>query len=96
MNLAKCFGVVAMVLGIALEDGSVQSGSSTVLNLELGYKRGNYDVRLDVLNLLDSDDDDITYWYASRLPGEPAGGVEDYHFHPIEPRDVRVYVGWKF
>jgi hypothetical protein len=35
-------------------------------------------------------------WYASRLPGEPAGGVEDYHFHPIEPRNARLYLGYKF
>ena len=51
---------------------------------------------MDVLNAFDSDDDDITYWYASRLPGEPPEGVEDYHFHPIEPRNVRAYLGWKF
>ena len=47
-------------------------------------------MRVDVLNLLDSDDDDITYFYASRLAGEPAEGVEDLHFHPIEPRTVRA------
>ena len=66
------------------------------MNLEVGYKRGNFDFRVDVLNLLDSGDDDITYWYASRLPGEAAEGVEDYHFHPIEPRNLRVYLGWNF
>jgi hypothetical protein len=49
-----------------------------------------------VLNLFDSKDDDIAYWYASRLPGEPAAGVDDYHFHPIEPRDLRAYFTWKF
>jgi hypothetical protein len=79
-----------------IEDGSIESGSSTVVNLEAGYKRGRLDFRVDVLNAFDSHDDDITYWYASRLPGEPPGGVEDYHFHPIEPRNVRAYLGWKF
>jgi hypothetical protein len=53
-------------------------------------------VRIDVLNLLDSEDDEITYFYASRLPGEPAEGVEDLHFHPIEPRTARVHASWKF
>jgi hypothetical protein len=24
------------------------------------------------------------------LPGEPAAGVSDIHFHPIEPRSLRV------
>jgi hypothetical protein len=79
-----------------IEDGSIESDSSTAVNLSLGYKRDRLDLRLDILNAFDSDDDDITYWYASRLEGEPDEGVEDYHFHPLEPRTVRGYVGWKF
>ena len=79
-----------------LEDASVMSRSSAVVNLEAGYKSRSFDFRFDVLNLFDSKDDDITYWYASRLPGEPAAGIDDYHFHPIEPRDVRAYFTWKF
>jgi hypothetical protein len=46
--------------------------------------------RLDVFNVLDSADDDIAYYYASRLPDEPVQGVEDIHFHPLEPRTVRA------
>ena len=23
-------------------------------------------------------------------------GVEDFHFHLLEPRNVRVYLSWKF
>jgi len=87
---ARYFGPRPLV-----EDGSVESESSTVVNLSLGVERPRYEVRLDVLNALDSRDDDITYFYASRLPGEPAGGVEDVHFHPIEPRTARLYVAWK-
>ncbi len=34
----------------------------------------------------------IDYFYASRLPGEPAAGVPDRHFHPVEPLAVRVTV----
>jgi hypothetical protein len=78
-----------------IEDGSLRSSSSTVVNLGLGLRRGPVDVRVDVLNALDSDDD-ITYFYASRLPGEPAEGVDDLHFHPIEPRTVRAQATWKF
>ena len=77
-----------------VEDGSVRSSDSTVWNMGLGYRAGNFDFRLDVLNLFDSEDDDITYFYESRLPGEPAGGFEDIHFHPIEPRTIRFYVTW--
>jgi hypothetical protein len=50
----------------------------------------NLEFRADVFNLFDSNDDDISYFYASRLPGEPAEGIEDIHFHPLEPRTVRV------
>lgn len=35
-------------------------------------------------------DPDISYFYASRLPGNPMNGVEDRHIHPVEPRQVRV------
>jgi hypothetical protein len=24
------------------------------------------------------------------LPGEPGGGVDDFHFHPVLPRSARV------
>ncbi len=76
------------------EDGSVRSDSSTVVNLALGYRIGSLDFRLEALNLLDSSDDDITYFYESRLPGEPTGGVGDVHFHPMEPRAFRAHVTW--
>lgn len=41
-------------------------------------------------NLLNSDVSDIDYFYRSRLPGEPLGGVDDVHFHPSLPRTARV------
>lgn len=36
---------------------------------------------------------DIQYYYTSRLSGDPPG-VNDIHFHPVEPRQVRVSVDW--
>jgi hypothetical protein len=59
------------------------------VNLGGAWRRGPFEVRLDVFNVFDSDDDDITYFYGSRLAGEPSEGVEDVHFHPMEPRTVR-------
>jgi len=53
-------------------------------------------VTLEVLNALDSDDHDIDYFYASRLPGEPEDGIEDLHYHPVEPRNVRLTVSLKY
>ena len=48
-----------------------------------------------VLNLLDRESDDIAYWFESQLPHEPAG-VEDIHFHPANPRAIRVLLKYKF
>ncbi len=75
-----------------IEDGSVESNDSLLVNAGVGYRMRNLEFRLDVFNLLDSDDDDIAYYYESRLPGETAEGVADVHFHPLEPRTVRASV----
>lgn len=74
-----------------VEDDSVRSDPSTVVNLLLGYERTQWALQLEVLNLLDSDDHDIDYLYESRLASEPRGmGTEDLHFHVIEPRALRA------
>ena len=52
-------------------------------------------VSLAAYNLFDSDDNDITYFYESQLPGEGAP-VEDRHFHPVEPRTLRLTVETRF
>ena len=49
--------------------------------------------RANILNLADSNDHDIAYFYESRLATEPVGsGTADIHFHVIEPRTVRLTV----
>lgn len=73
-----------------IEDGSVRSRPTTLVNLGAYYARGRLRIGADMLNLFDANDADISYFYASRLPGEPGGGVEDRHIHPVEPRQVRV------
>jgi outer membrane receptor protein involved in Fe transport len=79
-----------------VEDGSVRSESSTVLSMLLGYRRESLDFRIEVLNLLDVEDQDIAYFYTSRLTGEPVDGVDDVHLHPMEPRTVRASITWNF
>jgi len=79
-----------------IEDDSVEADGSTLVNLRIGREWGHFGVYLDVLNALDSDDHDVDYFYASRLPGEPAGGIEDIHFHAFQPRSVRVSVQHRF
>jgi len=79
-----------------IEDDSVRSDANTLVNLEVGYTYKRFLAQVDVLNLLNSKDHDIDYFYTSRLPGEPAEGVADIHFHPIEPRTVQVSLTYKF
>jgi hypothetical protein len=79
-----------------IEDNSVRSKSTTLVNLEAGYTYKNLRAQVDVLNLFDSHRHDIDYLYVSRLPGEPAEGVADVHFHPVEPRTVRFYLTYRF
>jgi hypothetical protein len=79
-----------------IEDNSVRSRSTTLVNLEAGYKYKSLTAQLAVLNLLNSKDHEIDYFYVSRLPGEPIEGVADVHFHPVEPRTVRLYLTYRF
>ncbi len=73
-----------------IEDGSIKSNSTTVFNLQATYQvNPKTRIRFDVFNLFNANANDITYYYASRLPGEPAEGVNDYNSHPMESRTVR-------
>jgi hypothetical protein len=74
-----------------VEDQSLRSKATSLVNLEAGY-RFTKDVRIavDVFNVLNTKHSDIDYFYRSRLPGEPSGGIDDIHFHPTLPRTARV------
>jgi len=71
-------------------DGGANAGSSTLFNARVAKAFNSWTISADILNLLDSDDHDVEYYYASRLQGEPAEGIDDHHFHVFEPRTVRV------
>jgi len=72
------------------EDDREQADSSTLANLALSWLSGRWQVQVDVLNLFDSSDHDIDYFYASRLPGETSAGVADRHYKVFEPRQLRA------
>ena len=78
-----------------IEDASVESNGSTLVNLRAGRHWRRWSATLDLFNALDSDDHDIDYYYASRLPGEDAG-VDDIHFHAFEPRSLRLSLQYRF
>ncbi|WP_245727624.1 TonB-dependent receptor [Nitrosovibrio tenuis] len=74
-----------------VEDNRVQSDNTVTLNGQFGIKVGKkLQVVLQGFNLLNTKAHAIDYFYTSRLPGEPASGVADKHFHPIESRSFRV------
>ncbi|MEX0737719.1 MAG: TonB-dependent receptor [Pseudohongiella sp.] len=73
-----------------------RSESTFLMNAQTTYNfTPNLSLTLELLNVLDSDDRDITYFYESQLPGE-ASPVEDIHFHPVEPRSVRMSIQARF
>ena len=80
-----------------IEDNSVRSESSTLVNAQIGYGLGpGIRLALDIFNVLNARVSDVDYFYASRLPGEPASGVNDVHTHPAEPRSARLSVLYSF
>jgi hypothetical protein len=93
-NLRRTFGSVRLrYFGPRplVEDDTVRSKATSLVNLDAGYQLKRH-VRLTaaVFNAFDSKVSDIDYFFASRLPGEPLGGVEDIHFHPAVPRTTRL------
>jgi len=80
-----------------IEDDSVRSQSSLIFNARAGYRFDNgLKLQLDVLNLFNARTNQIEYYYLSRLPGEPIGGVADRHVHPAEPLAVRLTLAGRF
>jgi hypothetical protein len=74
-----------------IENNSLRAGASNLVNAEVGYEfRAGTRIQLTVLNAFNARVDDIQYAYASRLKGETTDGVDDVHFHPAEPRQLRL------
>jgi outer membrane receptor protein involved in Fe transport len=84
-----------------LEDGSQSSGETILVSTRIGYElTDTWSVSAEIFNLLDRDDHEIDYFYASRLQTEPAGpddgGFDDDHFHPVDPISVRGVLTARF
>ena len=73
-----------------IEDNSVESKSTTIVNGQVGYQFSDrFRLTLDAYNLFDAEVSDIDYFFESRLRDEPEP-VEDIHFHAAIPRSARV------
>jgi TonB dependent receptor/TonB-dependent Receptor Plug Domain len=95
------------------EDNAFRSPATSIFNGRIGYRDANgWRIQLDVLNLLNTKANQITYAYGSLLKTDslynlcfpaqiaPAAvcqnGVMDYVLHPVEPLTVRVTVAGTF
>lgn len=73
-----------------LANNSVQSASTLLWNGRVGYKvDSKLRLAADILNLFNRKASDIDYFYQSQLRGEAAPSG-DLHFHPVEPRSLRL------
>lgn len=73
-----------------IEDDSVRSKASVTLNGRVGYQLAkDLQLELEAFNLTNRRASAIDYFYESQLAGETAP-VADVHFHPIEPRSLRL------
>ena len=81
---ARHFGDASLV-----EDNSVTQDATTIINAGLSYRWPKLELGLEILNLLDSDGDDIAYFFESQLQGE-LEPVADVHFHPVLARTFRL------
>ena len=92
----RYFGPRALV-----EDDSVRSEGTILLSTRVGYEfNETWTLSAEVFNLLNRDDDEIAYYYPSRLASEAAGpdegGYNDFHVHPVYPISFRVALTARF
>lgn len=74
-----------------IEDNSVRDKGSTVVNTRAAWKGKQIELYGEVLNIFDSRDKDIAYFYESYLPTFDANGpVEGRLSRVVEPRTLRL------
>ena len=80
-----------------IEDNSVRDGGSTVFNFRAARKIGRFQVYGELLNILNSRDKDIVYFYESYIPSfDQDGPVEGRLSRVVEPRTLRLGVRAEF
>ena len=95
------------------EDNAFRSPATSIFNGRVGYQADNgWSIQLDVLNLLNTKANQITYAYGSLIKTDSLynlcfpvqlaptavcqNGVMDYVLHPIEPFAVRLTLAGAF
>jgi outer membrane receptor protein involved in Fe transport len=79
-----------------IEDNSMRIKGSTIVNLRAARKFENVEIHGDVLNILNSRDKDIGYFYESYVPSFDSAPLEGRLSRVVEPRTVRVGATYRF
>jgi hypothetical protein len=79
------------------DDNSVRDKGSTILNARGAWKGRRIEIYGEVLNMLDSRDKDIAYFYESYIPAfDTNGPVDGRMSRVIEPRTFRIGARYTF
>ncbi len=74
-----------------IEDNSVRDSGSTVVNVRAARKIGRFQIYGELLNILNSRDKDIAYYYESYSPAfDTAGPIDGRLSRVVEPRTLRL------
>jgi outer membrane receptor protein involved in Fe transport len=79
-----------------IEDNSVRDSGSTVVNMRGARKFGGLEIYGELLNLFDSRDKDMAYFYESYLPAIDAAPTQGRISRVVEPRTLRVGAKFSF
>jgi outer membrane receptor protein involved in Fe transport len=81
---------------IADDFGHHTARGYTIFNATTRYRHKNFEAFLTVENLTNTDWREAQFFFTSRLPGEPAAGVDDIHFTPGTPRSFFGGIAFHF
>jgi hypothetical protein len=79
-----------------VEDNSIREEGSTIVNARAAWKPGKWELYAEILNIFDSRDEDIAYFYESYLPAIDAAPVAGRLSRVVEPLTVRIGAKFKF
>jgi hypothetical protein len=80
----------------AVEDRSVRLSGYGIVDFGLRYRRGPFEIQLTLENVTNRSWRQSEFYYTSRLPFEPADGVDDFHFTPGNPRNLQIGMRWYY
>jgi outer membrane receptor protein involved in Fe transport len=79
-----------------VEDNSEREDGSTILNIRTAWKPRRWEIYAEVLNIFDTHDEDIAYFYESYLLAFDDAPVDGRVSRVVEPLTVRVGAKFKF